>query len=110
MSSLPGVDLEDYVMWVNRVLVAGRGDSNPSLQLADALRGYSDRPTLDEEAFQRCLALYEPYRKQIEWLLGEFDEEHQSWRDYSYYAFPDDVHEVNEKAMAIVLSISGENS
>lgn len=88
MSSLPGLDLEDYLMWNYDLIVNGDGSANKSLQIAEALgTAVRRRKELTTEEFAPLIALFEPHRDEIEYRLSDFDDETQSWRDYAGYAF-----------------------
>lgn len=88
MSSLPGYTLEDYVEWQHDLIVDDKHGVNMSLDIAETL-GVSTRrrPTITKEQYAPILALYEPYRDQVEDKLLDFDEENQSWRSYAGCAF-----------------------
>ncbi len=87
MSSIPGYELKDYVMWQHDLIVDGNTGANPSLQIAEALNIATRRIRITAEQFAPILAMYEPHRELIEHALHEFDEDNQSWRDYAGYAF-----------------------
>jgi hypothetical protein len=87
MSSLPGLNLEAFVMWDRGLIVDGDGSTNPSLQLAEAMGRETRRTLLTGKQFAMILARYEPYRLEVERRLDDFNEEEQSWRDYAGYAF-----------------------
>ncbi len=94
MSSLPGLGLEDFVMWAHDLIVDGNTGANKSLQIAEALGVPTRRIRVTGDQFQRILDLYEPYREDVERRLSDFDEAAQSWRDYASYSFgfvPDEV-------------------
>lgn len=87
MSSIPGYELEDYVMWNHDLIVDGKDGANESLRIAEALGTSTRRIRITGAQFAPILALYEPYRGMVEHLLQEFDDENQSWRDYAGCAF-----------------------
>lgn len=83
MSSCPGKELEDYLMWCYDLVVENHEDANPSLQMAEALGKSSRRTRLTQAEFQPIVALAEPEREHVEYHLRWFNEETQSWRDYA---------------------------
>lgn len=87
MSSLPGFSLESYLLWNFDLVVEDQEEANVSLGLAEALGNIEPRPRMSQADFAKLAARYEPYREQVEYLLGDFDEETQSWRDYAFYCF-----------------------
>jgi hypothetical protein len=87
VSSIPGYDLEDFVMWNHDLIVDDQSHANASLQIAEACGVPTRRITITKEQFNPILALYEPWREQAERALHEFNEETQSWRDYAGYSF-----------------------
>jgi hypothetical protein len=87
MSSLPGLSLEAFLAWNYDLIVAGDGSANPSRLIAETLGTIEKRQELTTEKFAQLVALYEPYRDQVEWRLADFDAETQSWRDYAGYGF-----------------------
>jgi len=88
MSTIPGFQLEDYVAWELNVVVDDRNDPNISLQMAEMLGNISPRRRLSAESFDKLIATYfEEYRQPVEYLLNEFDDSTQSWRDYAGAAF-----------------------
>lgn len=95
MSTIPGYDLEDYVMWYFNIKVEGMADANPSLQIAETIGTANQyRKVITSEKFQKIVTLFEPYREDTEYWLSEFDEENHSWRDYAGFSedrFPKDV-------------------
>lgn len=94
MSGRPGLTLEDFLAWHYCITVDGDGSSNVSLQLAEALGSVPRRPDITHVDFQQLCDLFEPYRDGVERSLVDFDEESQSWRDYSDNVFaqvPDNV-------------------
>lgn len=103
MSSLPGYFLEDYLMWAFNLVVDGDASANPSRQIAEALgTSPNPRPRISSEQFAPIVAAFEPWRETIEDRLSDFDEETQSWRDYSSYAFDHIPDAVNQWAQRYV--------
>lgn len=102
MSSLPGYTLEDYVAWRLDIVVEGHLDPNFSLFMAEALGTIPRRPILLQKEFKDILDLYEPFRQQVEYLLHEYDEETQSWRDYAGYGFDFIPDEIDKQAYALI--------
>lgn len=82
MSTCPGRNLEDYLMWAWDLRVEGLDDANPSLQIAEVLGVPTRRVTVSAEQFSTLVFVYEPYRENIEHLLASYDED-MSWRDYA---------------------------
>lgn len=107
MSSLPGYTLEAFVMWNHDLIVEGDATANPSRQIAEAIGTISRRPNITKEQFAPILALYEPYRKEVERRLCEFDEETQSWRDYAGYSFDFVPNHAMEKASELRKELQG---
>lgn len=103
MSSLPGLDLEDFVAWAYDLIVEGHHDCNKSLAIAEAFGTASSvRPFISKERFDDLVAIFEPIREQVENLLINFDEETQSWRDYSQHFqdfIPDEMMDLAKKWM-----------
>lgn len=95
MSSWPGSTLEDFLMWNYDLVVDGGGSSNPSLEIAEAVGTASRRrPRITSEQFAPIVALFEPYREDMERHLNWFEEDTMSWRDYASAVSeqaPDDV-------------------
>ena len=86
MSSIPGYTLEKYVAWNHNLIVQGLDETNVSVGMAESLGLAShQRSVITEEQFAKIVRIYEPHREAIENWLDDFDEEHQSWRDYSGY-------------------------
>lgn len=102
MSSLPGYTLEDYVAWRLDIVIEGQPDPNFSLFMAEALGTIPPRPVLSQEEFKNVLDLYEPFRQQVEYLLREYDEEAQSWRDYAEYGFDFIPDETDKQAYTLI--------
>lgn len=72
MSSLPGYTLEEYIAWNWDLVVDDNSGVNTSLHLAEALgMSTTARPRITKEQFAPILALYEPYREQVENKLLE---------------------------------------
>lgn len=101
MSSLPGLDLEDFLAWQYSLVVEDSPESNVSVGLAEQLLNVRARPRVTKEQFSQLLALYEPYRESIEYRLGEFDEETQSWRSYAEYVDCEVPETVNQQALLL---------
>lgn len=87
MSSLPGFSLESFLLWNFDLVVDGQDEANVSLGLAEAIGNIKPRPRMSPEKFAALVAIYEPHRERVEYLLSDFDEETQSWRTYAYYCF-----------------------
>jgi hypothetical protein len=87
MSSIPGLTLESYVMWNHNLVVIGYPNANASLQIADALGINTYRVSLSQAQFDTILAIYEPYRTTVEYLLENFDDNLLSWTDYAGVCF-----------------------
>jgi len=102
VSSLPGYKLEDYVAWNWNLRVDGEAENNMSLGLAELLGSIKPRPGITKEQFAPILAIYEPFREDVERRLEDFDEDTQSWRDYAQYVCPDISDELEAKAEALV--------
>lgn len=109
MSSRPGYTLESYVEWDLNLIVEGHDETNISLGLAETLGTIERRPHLAPDEFAPVLALFEPYRERVEYLLGEFDDESQSWRAYSA-VFDFIPNSVFDEARAILAKQSGQSS
>lgn len=104
MSSLPGLTLEEYVMWDLDLIVDGESMANPSLALAEAMGVRTGRRRLTLAQFQPILSLYEPFRDAIEYKLEDYSEEDcGSWRDYAGYAFEFIPDLVREQARQLVV-------
>ena len=107
MSSLPGLDLEDFVAWYYRYSFrAGAFDAAFSVNLAEMLGARPERPPLTGSEFARVVRCFEPARESIETMLEMFDDEHQSWRDYSYGCrewAPDQCFAAAEAVISLVL-------
>lgn len=102
MSSLPGYKLEDFVAWQWNLRVDGEAENNMSLGIAEALGNVAPRPHITKEQFAPILAIYEPFREDIERRLCDFDEDTQSWRDYSQYVDVDITPEMEAEAERLV--------
>lgn len=87
MSSIPGYELEDYVMWEHDLIVGDHDSANESLRIVEILGRPTRRVRITREQFAPLLNLYEPHREAVERSLLDFDEDSQSWRDYAGYAF-----------------------
>jgi hypothetical protein len=94
MSSLPGLDLESYVAWNYDLVVENIPEVNDSLAIAEMLGNIKPRVRMTQAEFADVLSPFEPYRESVENWLMDFDEEYQSWRDYSFYSpVPNEVFE-----------------
>ena len=94
MSSLPGLNLEDYVAWNYDLVVEDAPEANWSLGAAEMLGTVSKRRRMTKAEFAKVLEHFEPYREQVENWLMDFEEDRQSWRDYAGYSpVPHDVFE-----------------
>ena len=102
MSSLPGYNLEDFVMWYFDLIVDDNRNANQSLKIAEALGIKTRRISITVEQFKPILVLFEPWRNEIEEHLSDFDEEYQSWRDYAGYSFDFIPNEIFNKANKII--------
>jgi len=92
MSSLPGLNLEDYIAWNYDLVVADSPEANWSLGAAEMLGSIPPRKRMTKAEFTKVVEAFEPYREQVEDWLMDFDEENQSWRDYAGYSpVPDEV-------------------
>ena len=112
MSSYPGRELEDYLMWLyDLVNDEISDDPNPSLRIAEALgTATTRRPHVSKEQFGQILEVFEPYREQIEYWLSNFDDDTMSWRDYAGYGGIDDLpKEVQAQALAKMNEVTGRN-
>ena len=87
MSSIPGYTLEALIAWNFDLIVEGARDANASLRIAEALDVKTRRKFLTAEQFQPIVAYFEIHRESAESLLGDFNEETQSWKDYGGYCF-----------------------
>lgn len=75
MSQVPGFTLEDYVYWEFGRMIGTVPDQIPHRII---------KPDVHSELVE----FYEPYRKQVEEILLNYNEEdHGSWRTYAPYAF-----------------------
>lgn len=103
MSTIPGYDLENYLMWYFNIKVEGRSDANASLQIAEAIgTALEYRKVLSEDQFQKIVHLFEPYREDTEYWLLNFDEDYQSWRDYAGFSDMRFPKEILEKAKNLI--------
>lgn len=87
MSSRPGLDMESFLLWNYNLVVPDFDEANVSLGIAEFLGNIEPRKRMSKEEFSEIVEAHEPHRERIEYLLFDFDEETQSWRDYAYYAF-----------------------
>lgn len=94
MSSLPGYSLEDFVAWQWNLIVDEAPENNISLGIAEALGVKTNRVHITKEQFAPIVAIYEPFREDIERRLADFDEETQSWRSYAAYVDSDVTPEI----------------
>lgn len=95
MSSWPGGYLEDYLMWDFDLIVDEETGANKSLEIAEAIGVPSRRIRINKEQFAPILALYEPYRDDMERHLNWFEDDSMSWRDYASCVgecAPDEIH------------------
>lgn len=83
MSSLPGLTLEYYLMWLFDLIVDGDGSANAFLQIAEAIGVSTRRTRISGLDFAPIVRIYEPMRECIENTLAKFDEDSMSWRDYA---------------------------
>jgi hypothetical protein len=88
MSSLPGYELEDYVTWNHDLIVDEHARPN--------------YVNITKDQFADIIKLYEPFREEVELALLDFDEENQSWRSYSSYAFDSIPKSVYESAARLI--------
>lgn len=95
MSHCPGLKLEDWITDQWRLVDAG-GEHGTAIR-----RMYVGQLILSKEQFQGLVAIYEPSRASIEYILSEYsEEENGSWRDFCGYAFdgvPKDIEELAQK-------------
>jgi len=106
MSSCPGTDLEDFLMWNFDLIVDGDSSANVSRQIAEALGTIHRRPEITLEQFKPLVEIFEPYRSKIEDRLMDYsEEENGSWRDYGSYAFDFIPPDVFTKALFIIKEI-----
>lgn len=101
MSSLPGLHLEDFLAWQYSLVVEDSPESNISVGIAESLLNVRTRPRVTKEQFSKIVDLYEPYRESIEYRLGEFDEETQSWRGYAEFVDYEVPETVNQQAQLL---------
>ena len=107
MSSLPGRTLEAFLMWNYDVCVVDQDEANPSLGMAEMLGNIKPRPVLTQEQFAPLVAMFEGQRDRIEYLLNEFDEESQSWRNYANCVFDFIPEDQAQKGLAYVRETAG---
>lgn len=107
MSSLPGLDLEDFLSWQYNLVVLDAPESNVSLGLAECL-GLSNnhRPILTKAEFAPIVALFEPHRAEVEDRLMDFDEDNMSWRDYAGYSFDFLGADLDEAVFALLAALA----
>lgn len=108
MSTCPGDTLEEYVMWDLDLIVDGDRSANPSLMLAEAMGVNTRRKAITGLAFKDIVAVYEPYRRDIESKLSSYwhEDDQPSWRDYAGYAFNFVPDAIREQASALVITAS----
>jgi hypothetical protein len=86
MSSKPGNTLEEFVLWnLNLTCDDLEGSNpNPSLQIAEALgTATRRRANVTKAQLSHLIEPLEEFRESVEYGLQDFDEDTQSWRDYS---------------------------
>lgn len=104
MSSIPGLRLEDFVMWNHDIVVEDQPDANASLLIAEMVGYVPPRSVLPAEQFAELVALYEPVRESVEQALVDFNEDSQSWRDYSVCIYiPDEIGKAAAAAAAAIV-------
>lgn len=108
MSSIPGYTLEDFVAWQWNLVVDEAPENNISLGFAEALGNIPERPRLTKEQFAPILAVYEPFREDIERRLDDFDEDNQSWRGYSSYVDADTTPEMEAEVKRLIEALQHE--
>ena len=87
MSSCPGLDLEDYLLWEHNLVCSGFPEANVSIGIATFLGLVKDhRQVVTEEQFQELVAIFESEREATEYWLLCFDDDNQSWRNYASYS------------------------
>lgn len=99
MSSWPGGYLEDYLMWDFDLIVDDDNGANPSLQIAESMGTPTRRIRITKEQFAPIVALYEPYREDMERMLNWFEDDSMSWRDYASNVSERAPQEVHDKAL-----------
>lgn len=106
MSSLPGLDLEAFLSWQYNLVVFDTPEANPSLGMAERLGlSTNHRPILSKADFALIVALFEPYRDQVEARLMDFDEDSMSWRDYAGYSFDFLSADLDEAVFALLTTL-----
>lgn len=94
MSMIPGYDLEDFLSDAYRIFDKD-GDAGNSWARSwnEATDGkvYGGYTFLESKDFKKFVEFFESFREKIEYLLGEFDEENMSWRDYKYFTVADAI-------------------
>jgi len=83
MSSRPGLDLEDFLMWNYDLVVEGLEDANSAVQMTEVLGHPSRRVRLTAKEFAPILQAAEDHRDDVERRLLDYDEDEQSWRSYA---------------------------
>lgn len=102
MSHCPGLKLEDWITdWWR--LVDADGEHGTSIR-----RMYVGQLILSKEQFQALVAIYEPAREMIEYVLQDYNEEENgSWRDFCGYAFDGIPKEIEDRAEGYVKDLRG---
>ncbi len=106
---IPGYELEDFLSDAYRIF-DNDGDAGSSWakswnKVTDG-KVYGSYTFLESKDFKKFVEIFEPIRKRIEYLLGEFDEENMSWRDYKYFTVADELpDEMEDKALEFLNSI-----
>lgn len=108
MSTCPGTTLEEFIAWNYDLVIEGLDGVNPSLDIAEALGNIPKRKQLSKEAFGVIIkTFFEPYRKDVENALDNYDEDDSgSWRDYSGVVsdcIPDNIYELADKAINVAI-------
>jgi hypothetical protein len=97
VSHCPGPRLEDWITDYWHIVDAD-GEYGTGIR-----RWYTGQLIFSKEQFAALVAIYEPAREHVERLIGEFDEEEQSWRAYcDVFAIPQDI---KDKARQYVESL-----
>lgn len=102
MSSIPGYNLEAFLIWLLDIRVIGEAEANFSVGVAGMFSGEDSRPILTLDQFSPIVALYEPYREMVEDRLLDFDEDTQSWRSYAEHVDTDVPERVGDQAIEMV--------
>lgn len=108
MSSIPGYTLEDFVAWQWNLVVDEAPENNISLGIAELVGNVVPRPRLTKEQFAPIVAIYEPFRANIERRLDDFDEDTQSWRSYAGYVDADTTPEMEAEAERLVKELKSQ--